>query len=281
MMKMLMRVSKTQVPATVKNTTGGTRAFNTGVAIAAGYKNIDVFVVGGSGGPGGDAKLNTGNISFGAGGGGGGSIRKKAALKDLPVPCLMTVGLAGSGGADTSESNVAASYGYEGNASSFGAWSAYGGDGGEGGLAKTEGTDIFRATVGGNGGGNSLGLGVAGQGGHVTDFYEARGPAINPTDGTFVVTSTPPEYSGAGRGGGGGGGAIKVGGSIVRVSQDGADGANSIFVAPGEVTGNTGGGGGGADVYAVSAPLVFPESHDYYGGGELSDPNGVVVYALS
>jgi hypothetical protein len=54
-MKMMMRLDKSQVPRLHKFTSPGVHSWNRALAIMAGYKNFEAFVVGAAGGPAGTA----------------------------------------------------------------------------------------------------------------------------------------------------------------------------------------------------------------------------------
>lgn len=282
-MTMLMKPSKTQVPSLVRRTTLGTTTFNRSLAAQAGYTSVEAFIVGGCGGRGGNAKYNSGNISFGAGGGGGGSLRVKAALSALPSPCIIGVGGAGLDGGDAGPGNaIGGGFGGNGGDSVFGDWVADGGQGGGGGFIRIGGAnEIIASSEGGDGGGNSLNLGAGGTGGHVQDDFadQNTNPVDPPDNGTFVLNTTPPIYRGGGKGGGGGGGAVKGGGNVVYAGQNGAKGSDTTYsMIGGAPETNKGGHGGGANVYGLSAPLVAPSTQDYFGGQGMQ---GVVVYELS
>lgn len=210
-----MRLDKSQVkPVILYESSSPSTAFNRLVPIMAGYKNYEVIMVGAAGGYSGDCS-DGGSVlrTWRAGGGGGGLLKLAGTLASLADSTPIGVGVAGTDGADHLQEDVQAGSGTDGGASFFGAHQAYGGKGAIGGryhVTVTQNLNINEE--GGDGGGNSAGLGAGGVGGICAeeDFSmpgDTRA-AVLPTDGTYVVGGVAPVVGG-GVGGGGGTGRVK------------------------------------------------------------------------
>jgi len=286
-MKVIMRTDKTQVKSQyywVKET--GT--FDRRAALAAGYKTYDVILVGASGGRSGTATGTSGGYQYANGGGGGGSLRLSGRLIDLPDVSTVVAGEHGVGGDASTKAEAPAGNGTDGEASSFNAYSAFGGKGAKGSdYDYTSSRDFETLGKAGDGGGNSAGLGVPGVGGtpYKTD-PQGNVAGVPPTSGSYVAGGVAPVIAG-GAGGGGGYG---------RTSNTNASTANPT---PGEVGAypgplqaggtaeatNWGGGGGGARVNSLyDIPDYDPATRfGTYSTSTMTDvsPDGAVVLVLS
>lgn len=267
MMKMMMRLSKTQVPSIVKKTSPSSGNWDKSLHVMAGYKNFECMLVGAAGGYSGRCNSDSNNVAYEYGGGGGGSLKFSGTLASLPQLNPYVVGKAGAPGTDRGD-NAFGGTGGHGEASSFGAMIAFGGSGGEGGkINRMSGGDVdwFRGT-GGTGGLNSEGIGTAGTGKQGMADTRDKGEA-----GVWVSGAI------SGGGGGGGGPARLVAKDVNRfMAADGGYGASGDpdISSPGKEFGNYGGCGGGADIGTVTGV----EAH--YGGYRYNE-NGVVVLKMS
>ena len=295
-MKTIMRLQKTQVNPVKEYTTPGVVEFKPDLYIMAGYKEYDATIIGACGGRAGyaqtDAKKDGDKaVSYGGGGGGGGLLRLHStliSLKDLGVAINVAVGAAGATGANGG-ADAKAGDGGDGGQSSLYAWVAYGGEGGIGGdynstvySPPTVNTDLIDVTTrprGGNGGGNSAGLGAGGVGG-LGAMYEmpASGvpndtASVAPTTGTYVAGGVAPVIGG-GKGGGGGNGRVTdfgTGQSSPRAGTAGSSGS-PLSGAGGPAATNEGGYGGGAE--------LLDASDNFFGGG-IGNRNGAVRLVFS
>lgn len=225
MMKMEMRLQKSQVslPLTLEVSANG--AFDRSLYSEVGYTDYEALLVGGCGGESGQAFGNTAQtiIQHKNGGGGGGSLRLKGKLSDLPAITPYTVGSGGANGADSGNRGQAGAGG-KGGDTVFNGHTAFGGGGGGGGnwSISTVGDLIFLDIrgEGGQGGGNHVNLGAAGFGAvsaAKSGFTDQDGSNVDGGDpagaGTYVVASPQPDVIGGGRGGGGGTGSVDFNGN--------------------------------------------------------------------
>jgi len=253
-----------------------------------GYTDYEVFIVGAAGGRAGDAKGQiSGDMMYSCGGGGGGSLRLQGKLLALTNDVSqIAVGAAGVIGADSPSFEAPAGNGTDGGNSTFinnVVYEAHGGKGAIGGdYDFTTSRDVVTVSEGGDGGGNSAGLGTGGTGGRAlkTDpDGDVAGTA--PEIGNLITGGVPPVVAGS-FGGGGGPGKVKIGGSLKAPPYAGADGAaaaGAIFVGPGGAAStNWGGFGGGANIGYYTGNF----EGEYYGCGASGyHKDGVVVIKLS
>lgn len=272
-----MRLQKTQLPSEKKLVIGQTNLgdlnFRRSLYSVAGYANYDVTLVGAAGGKSGNgAGSSSANMAYGAGGGGGGLLRVVGSLKDLPENVFMIPGTAGAHGTDSSNTKKAGD-GIKGGDSQFNTLKAFGGDGGIGGRIDQVGGGVgYVPSEGGDGGGNSLGMGGGGIGGNKGGYP----PPTAPTTGTSEISGST--YGGIG--GGGGTGRTKVNNSNENDAQDGRNGnnGNSVGGLAGTVASSKGGSGGGANIKIFTGSAT-DEVYGSYATG--ADPNGVVYLKLS
>ena len=257
-MQIMMRLQRVQVQELYVFKDSGTFT-RPDLAMMAGYRSFRALLVGGSGGYSGRAqsKTNSSNARrymYGGGGGGGGSLELWGNLSDLASSEAVTVGEAGANGANGGD-NATAPDGSPGTSSAFLGHEAYGGDGGNGGKWDTDFTsspgqyDVDEVSAGGDGGGNSAGLGsggVRGTSGIWQTLFTPFPTPSDPGDGTWEVGGAYPVVGG-GVGGGGGYGRVSNDESYTyHDSSDGADGAVGEYDAVGGLKfTNFGGGGGG------------------------------------
>jgi collagen type III alpha len=258
---MAMHIDKSQIKDFLQITTGSATLRRT-PALQAGFKTYAAMAVGGAGG----RNTQLAEIHRGAGGGGGGCVRVSGNIKDLPETIPMAVG---AKGADASGSAAT------GGQSNFGTAIAYGGDGANAIVGapdfpgQPEDNDAI-ASYGGEGGGNSFGVGAGGMGGIGRYVWNGtEHPRSLPTNGTYVDLG-----GGNGGGRGGGGGAGRSGrNSILSDPSGGSYGSvGGPQGAPGGVIdSHYGGFGGGADMSSI------PGAAGHYGGGN----GGSVAYKLT
>jgi hypothetical protein len=285
-MKAMMRLDKSQVKRIhIFESSSPTTVFKKTVHIMAGYKNYDVMIVGATGGRSGDTNSDwTPFKTWSAGGGGGGCLKLRGSLTSLPESSPIVVGIGGTAGANGAQM-VKAPDGTPGGQSSFNEHVAFGGQGGKGGRYKfTTNSDKDINSEGGDGGGNSAGLGTGGVGGvdgELTTSGSGRW-AVEPTHGTFVVGGVSPVVGG-GIGGGGGTGRVKElePGGVPDAGSTGSSGSG--FAVAGQPPGtNDGGHGGGANIDTFidfDGPTGLAPGKDY--GTAHGTPNGVVAIVLS
>lgn len=238
MMKMEMRLQKSQVslPLTLEMSANG--SFDRSLYSEAGYTNYEAILIGGCGGESGQAFGNTAQtiVQHRNGGGGGGSLRLKGKLADLPPVTPITVGSGGPNGTDSTTRGQAGAGG-KGGDTVFNGHTAFGGGGGGGAnwSISSTGSIIFLDTrgEGGQGGSNHVNLGAAGYGAvsaAKSGFTDQDGNNIDNGDpagaGTYVVASPQPDIIGGGRGGGGGTGAVDFNGNLGN-PKSGADGSSA------------------------------------------------------
>lgn len=237
MMKMEMRLQKSQVSLPLTLEMGANGAFDRSLYSEAGYTDYEAILIGACGGESGEAYGNSAQtiIQRKNAGGGGGSLRLKGKLASLPAVTPVTVGSGGTNGADSGTRSKAGDGG-KGGDTTFDGHIAYGGGGGGGGnWSITQfGSQIFLDVrgEGGFGGGNNANLGTGGSGavsGAKSGTADANGTAIDggdpPVNGTYVVGSPQFEVIGGGRGGGGGTGAVDF--NDQGTPKSGADGSSA------------------------------------------------------
>jgi len=263
-------------------------------SMMAGYTDYDVFIVGAAGGRSGDA---WGEVSsdraYASGAGGGGSLRLKGKLSALALDVsIIGVGAEGAAGATSASNEAPAGHGQAGGSSVFQNGVIYEAHGGGGALGAdfniTTSSDFTAAGEGGDGGGNSAGLGAGGVGGRATKSDpdgDVAGTA--PSIGTWAVGGVAPVVGG-GHGGGGGPGKVKVAGRGLiappYAGSDGTSGAPTWCTGFGGAPGTNGGGDGGGAGIGDFLPGVPLEAADIYGSGQSAAPNnpgGVVCIKVS
>lgn len=273
-----MRPQKGHLTPVIK-VVNGNAVFDRTKYMHAGYTTYDCILVGGAGGYGGRSYYNGNNYAYGAGGGGGGLLRIQGDLRDLPTDWLtLEGGYAGTKGADQGN-KVTGNTGTTGGTSSFGFdWRAFGGKGGGGGRVDfTSGIGgSANLSDGGDGGGNSLGLGTIGIGS--TGGADAAAPNHTAaTAGSAAAISTTV----GGGGGGGETGKVETNNLVMYAAtfaaKNGNVNATEGTTGPGGATSsNKGGCGGGGNI-----ALVTGGATEYYGSYALgSDPNGVAYLKL-
>lgn len=278
MMKMAMKLDKSQLQRVYKFTTVGAYNLNKDIFVMAGYKNISFLLVGGAGGYGGDSGSNARVAECGAGGGGGGTLSGILPLSSLATNTAFSVGGVGTNGVKGAD-GIPGTDGTDGGYSTFGGYIAYGGGGASGGFAQFAGGHVTRDTVnpsvGGSGGGNNQGWGSGGAGGR--NAYYAGSPtqfrfaAVAPTNGNYADQGNG---WGGGVGGGGGYGMFRWAGATDTNAISGAYGSNPTVLGQyGLASGFTGGVGGGGDI------AFFTGATEYFGGWPT--PSGVVVLVFS
>lgn len=283
-----MRLDKTQVPSIVKfDTPGWAGYFVKDLHVMAGYTTYEAMLVGGRGGRSGDAWGQTsGERAYSSGGGGAGSLQLAGKLSEMVSGnTLINVGAKGADGLDSGSNEAPAGHGVAGGYSRIlinGVF--YVAEGGLGAIGAdwdiTASRDFVTRAEGGNGGGNSAGLGTGGVGGKAV-MTDPQGdvPEVPATNGTWVAGGAAPVVGG-GRGGGGAYGRVKT---VSKPNAGGAgtgawgnNGAPYNYSGKGQSAGtNDGGHGGGAKIYGYEpdTPLEFITQ---YGGGGTFD-GGVVV----
>src|ERR1044072_7546682 len=134
-MKAAMHLAPSQVTSKIRLKTVGTMTISRDQLLQAGLTKYDVMCIGSPGGQAGDAAATSNRIvEYGAGGGGGGSVRVKGDIADLPSEIVISLGAAGTKGANAGD-NVTAGNGGVGGDASFDTVVAFGGKGGVGGKA--------------------------------------------------------------------------------------------------------------------------------------------------
>lgn len=259
MMKMAMRIDKSQIKTIEKLVNGQSGQFRRTPAIQAGFKTIDAMCIGGSGG----YLAAAANAYYGAGSGGGGSAMWRGNIKDLAE--ITNYG-AGQKGADSGSPYIAAA---DGTYSYFGGVWGGGGKGASGIQPGWGNSDVY-ASIGGEGGGNSWGVGAGGNGGNAPFTWGGLGYGGQaPTNGSWVDLGGG---NGGGKGGGGGAGQSNRAG-YTGAATSGAYG--SVPTAQGPPTtwlgGSYGGQGGGADLFPHTG------AHEIYGTYSY----GVVAWKLT
>lgn len=263
MMKMAMKLDKSQVgPSVIKYTASGS-TFKKSLYAMALFTKYDVLIVGASGGRSGRAG---GVISgrtvyvYPAGGGGGQSKLVSGLLKDLPASVSPTVGVQGGNGADigATTTSTRAGTGGTGGSSTWNGVTAVGGAGGVGGSVYSTNPDFIDSSVGGMGGGQT-----AVQSG---TWYDAA----NPKYGTGGGGGRGEQYDSAW---GGPQGVVQAG------LFGAANGAANAYKADGEAVQQSyyGGGGGGCNI----APITGGPAEVYGTGYNTGHGGGVVVVKLS
>jgi len=272
MMKMTMRLDKSQIPDTVKIT--ATSKINLAPYAMAGYVHADVMLVGALGGRAGYSQKSGAGTVYGAGGGGGGAVRRKLRIGEVvarafsggPAQCI--IGTAGTKGADRVGTG---DDGTNGGNTQFDTLVAYGGEG-----ASAGGWSLSHPipSNGGDGGSNKwtnpdnpseiVVLGEPGIGGlpSTTGMWEDRFYEGGEGDG------------GGGGGGGGGTGGILQSGDLTGDPDPGkpgnsltSGGSGATYGPGGAVSGRFGGFGGGANI----KPIIGTD--EYYGGISISADN--------
>lgn len=292
-----MRLDKSQVKRVILyESSSPSTVFNRNPAIMAGYKNYEAMLVGAAGGFSGDCSDGSSLMkTWGAGGGGGGVLKLAGTLASLADTTPVGVGVAGTDGVDQLVEDVQAGSGTDGGVSLFGAHQAYGGKGAIGGRYHvTTSQNLNINEEGGDGGGNSAGLGSGGVGGVCAeqDFAQPGDTraAVLPTQGTYVVGGVAPVVAG-GVGGGGGTGRVKeittgAGDPKAGSTSQVGSGYSVAGIAPGT---NMGGTGAGAkidtflDWYGPSG-LTSGKKYGTRGvttADPLNIPNGVVAILLT
>jgi hypothetical protein len=258
MMKMMMKIDKTQVDRLVRVVSGQTGTFRRTPAIQAGYKVFEAMAIGGAGG----RNYGTTNAYYGSGGGGGGAIRVQALIKDLPEQTFYYAGVKGADG-DWSAG------GWDGQNSGFGPWVGYGGQGARV-ISPGWGTSDVYASVGGKGGGNSFNAGYGGNGGYPP--FKWGGLSYGLTQAETGSWGDLGGGNGGGGGGGGGGGASgRAGYSAGATAGAWGNYPNAAGPWSDVAAGAFGGMGGGANLVSVTGVT------EYYGCGN----DGAVAYRLS
>lgn len=310
-MKALMRLGQNQVPPKMIKTSDF--VLNRDLLIMAGYKRYDILLIGAAGGWGGEA-LSRGYAAIGpgkyrmmaCGPGGGGTLWLKGLLSYLPAFPAGVIGQPGVN-APQGSADVLSQNGTDGGSTTFNGFSAYGGQGGQGGKyvstiyndgINVDKVDITVRSRGGNGGGNSVGLGGMGEGGliHMREFNNSGNlvttEAVNPTDGTadFNLAYNPNggAYAGGYGGGGGQGQNMLYNGTYYSMAIPGGDGGVPVYVGdpyfsgsgtPYDINPNyrPGGCGGGGSFKDLDGETLE------YGGsvGTLQNPGGAIWVSLS
>lgn len=254
MMKMMMRLDKSQVKTSLRYGSGAAGTWYRDPLIMAGLKSFDFIIVGAGGGRAGQVTYST-DAMYPSGGGGGGAVRRTGALSELPSSGSYSVGIGGGNGTDDSGKTSDAGDGSNGQDTSFCEYYARGGQGAEGGSIRYN-IVFYGASEGGFGGGTSTpygSLGSGGTGGKGDDIEpQNQVNETDPTPGVWEAHATQPGLWG-GRGGGGGKGRVKGWTSSGDGSQGhtGGDGLQAATAVDVKNT-NRGGGGGGCNIQAVS-----------------------------
>lgn len=289
-MKAIMRLDKSQVSAVARFE--GSGVFRSDLRIMAGYKTYDAILVGAAGGKGGFAISKGSPVRYKmypCGGGGGGSLVLRGNLADIPSVTTVQVGRVGADGLDGGP-DAKAGDGTPGENTVWNGRTAFGGGGGIGGdftstvytkpTVNVDKVDVTTRPLGGNGGGNSAGLGTGGIGGKMymneipSNGVPVETAGVPATAGTYIVGSPTPDVIGGGVGGGGGFGSNRSPEYPDKNAEPGKDGGVSYLDAPGlPNTTYDGGTGGGANVMPITGV-----SETYGGGDSLY---GIVVMKFS
>lgn len=301
-MKAILRPQKTQYKTIILYTDPNviTYYWDRRPLMAAGFTDFDILLVGAQGGRAGDAwGQSSGDRAYSSAGGGGGSLRLKGKLKDLPLDVTQFyVGAVGFNGADSGSNEAPAGGGNDGTQSGMINGFVYEAHGGTGGIGAdfnfTSTTDFSRVGEGGDGGGNSAGLGSGGLGGRsIKTDPDGNVAGTAPSIGNYAVGSGGGGslVVGGGHGGGGGPGRVKTGGTTrgpALAGSDGNAGAPTWSTGPGGAAGtNSGGYGGGYNIgdFLPGVPLETADVYGSYIGADGLDtsghPNGVVCIKVS
>lgn len=277
-MKMAMRLDKSQMQGQTlkKFTDDGT--FNRDLFVMAGFTTFEAFLVGAAGGGSGNVGKAQVSMQYSCGGGGGGTLHLLGKLTDIPSKTAIVVGKAGANGSNEGipgPSDTTPVDGKDGGTTSFDTHQAFGGKGANGGRWGSD-SYLVENSVGGDGGGNSAGLGAGGVGGKASSSSSSNNSTA-PTVGTFVAGGTYPVVGG-GKGGGGGPGEAWFQFSKMASPKAGAAGSDgSVWMNNGQPAGNHAGGTGGG---AYLEPLLGVVER--YGSDPVDgSSDGVVVVKIS
>lgn len=218
--------------------------------VPANVTSVDVFIMGGGGGAGGNLTYDTGYTSFG-GGGGAGRLKKQQLTVTPGQSITVTVGTGGAAGVDrTGSGSETGGVGSNGGTTSFGTLlSVTGGNGGTGGSV-AQGGNGGAGSAGGGGGSNRSG-GSSGSGGSGGNGDYCGGGGAAASANTSVKGGNGGTYGGGG-------------GSMVGTRATG---------------GQYGGAGGvtGSNLSAVAGTNTTAMSLDFIGEGKAGT-NGITKY---